>query len=326
MYPARFEYVRPESLDDAVEALERDAGDAKVLAGGMSLIPLMKLRFAAPGKLIDINRVGGLDTLAEEGGQLRIGALVRHKACERSQLLRGRYGVLGEAARLIADPIVRNLGTVCGSLAHADPSGDWGSAMLAVRAEVVARGPGGERTIPIDELFVAPFTTSLQPGEILTEVRVKDASTRAGGSYLKLERKVGDFATAAVGVHLSFSNGTVSQAGIGLTAVGGTNLRAAAAEQALVGREVSEESIAEASRLAAEAADPVADVRGSAEFKRDVVRVLTARAIRNAAKNANGEGDDGDDEREASKVREDESVLHETIEGVMNEIDEKEES
>jgi len=308
MYPARFEYVRPESLDEAIGALEEDA---KVLAGGMSLIPLMKLRFAAPAKLVDINRIEGLDGLAEEGGRLRIGALVRHKACERSPLLRGRYGVLGEAARLIADPIVRNLGTLCGSLAHADPSGDWGSAMLAVRAEVVARGPNGERVIPIDELFVAPFTTSLQPGEILTEVRVRDASARAGGAYLKLERKVGDFATAAVGVHLSFSNGTVERAGIGLTAVGPTNLRASAAEQSLVGKAVDDAAIEEASRLAAQAAEPIADVRGSAEFKRQAIRVLTARALRKAAQ-ATGESESFSG--------------HETIEGVREEIREKEES
>ena len=308
MYPARFEYVRPESLDEAIGALEEDA---KVLAGGMSLIPLMKLRFAAPAKLVDINRIEGLDGLAEVGGRLRIGPLVRHWACERSPLLRGRYGVLGEAARLIADPIVRNLGTVCGSLAHADPSGDWGSAMLAVRAEVVARGPSGERVIPIDELFVAPFTTSLQPGEILTEVRVRDASARAGGAYLKLERKVGDFATAAVAVHLSFSNGTVERAGIGLTAVGPTNLRASEAEQSLVGKAVDDAAIEEASRLAAQAAQPVADVRGSAEFKRQAIRVLTARALRKAAQ-ATGESESFSG--------------HETIEGVMEEIREKEES
>jgi len=285
MYPARFEYVRPESLDEAVAALGGD-GDAKVLAGGMSLIPLMKLRFAAPAKLVDINRIAGLDGLAEDGGRLRIGALVRHKTCERSQLLRGRYGVLGDAARQIADPIVRNLGTVCGSLAHADPAGDWGSALLALRAEVVAQGPDGERTIPIDELFVGPFTTSLRPGEILVEVRVRDAAAKAGGAYVKLERKVGDFATAAVGVHLSFSNGTVERAGIGLTAVGPTNLRASAAEDALDGQALDDASIQAASRLAAEAAQPIEDVRGGVEFKRDVVRVLTARAIRRAAEAA----------------------------------------
>ena len=212
MYPAAFEYFAPATLDEALDVLGRyDDGDAKVLAGGMSLIPVMKLRFAAPRALVDINRLGGLDTLAEEDGRLRIGALVRHKACERSDLLKGKYGALGDAAPLISDPVVRNLGTVAGSLAHADPQGDWGSVMLAVRGEVVARGPDGERTIPIDEFFQGPFTTSLQLNEIVTEVRVP-APGRAGGTYLKLERKVGDFATVGVAVHVAFSNGTVGRA------------------------------------------------------------------------------------------------------------------
>ncbi len=201
MYPANFEYYAPTTLDEALEILGRyDEGEAKVLAGGMSLIPVMKLRFAAPRALVDINRIAGLDTLAEEGGQLRIGALVRHKTCEQSDLLKGKYGALGDAAPQISDPIVRNRGTVAGSLAHADPQGDWGSVMLAVRAEVVARASGGERTIPIDELLQGPFTTSLEPNEIVTEVRVPDPGARAGGTYLKLERKVGDFATAGVAV------------------------------------------------------------------------------------------------------------------------------
>src|SRR5216684_5104807 len=172
VYPASFEYFAPTTLDEALEILGRyDDGDAKVLAGGMSLIPVMKLRFAAPRAIVDINRIGGLDTLAEEGGQLGIGALVRHKTCEQSDLLKGKYGALGDAAPQISDPIVRNLGTVAGSLAHADPQGDWGSVMLAVHAEVVVRGTGGERTIPIDELFEGPFTTSLAPNEVVTEVR-----------------------------------------------------------------------------------------------------------------------------------------------------------
>src|SRR5712691_11692217 len=245
----------------------------------MSLIPVMKLRFAAPRALVDINRIGGLDELTANGG-LTIGALVRHKTCETSDALKGRYGVLGDAAKQIADPIVRNLGTVCGSLAHADPQGDWGSAMLAVRAEVVARGPDGERTIPLDELFQGPFTTSLEPGEILTEVRVPDPGEHAGGTYLKIERKVGDFATVGVAVHVSLSNGSVGRAGIALTGVGATNLRAEAAEQALAGRALDDEAIAEASRLAAEAAQPRTDVRGTEEYKRNAVRVLTARGLR----------------------------------------------
>lgn len=281
MYPASFEYFAPTTLDEALEVLARyDEGEAKVLAGGMSLIPVMKLRFAAPRALVDINRIGGLDTLAEEGGQLRIGALVRHKTCERSGLLKGKYGALGDAAPQISDPIVRNLGTVAGSLAHADPQGDWGSVMLAVRAEVVARSNSGERTIPIDELLQGPFTTSLEPSEIVTEVRVPDPGARAGGAYLKLERKVGDFATAGVAVHVSMSNGTVERAGIALTGVGPTNIRAAAAEQALAGQALDDDAIDAASRLAAEAAQPRTDVRGTEEYKRNAIRVLTARGLR----------------------------------------------
>ena len=284
MYPASFEYFAPTTLDEALEILGRyDEGEAKVLAGGMSLIPVMKLRFAAPRALVDINRIGGLDTLAEEGGQLRIGALVRHKTCEQSDLLKGKYGALGDAAPQISDPIVRNLGTVAGSLAHADPQGDWASVMLAVRAEVVARANGGERTIPIDELLQGPFTTSLEPGEIVTEVRVPDPGARAGGTYLKLERKVGDFATAGVAVQVAMSNGTVERAGIALTGVGPKNIRAEAAEQALAGRALDDAAIDEASRLAAEVAQPRTDVRGTEEYKRNAIRVLTARGLRKVA-------------------------------------------
>jgi len=282
VYPARFEYFAPTSVDEALELLARyDDGDAKVLAGGMSLIPVMKLRITAPAALVDINRIDGLDTLAEEGGTLRIGALVRHKTCERSDLLKSKYVALGDAAPLISDPVVRNLGTVAGSLAHADPQGDWGSAMLAVRAEIVARSEDGERTIPIDDFFFGPFMTALQPNEVITEVRVP-TQARSAGTYLKLERKVGDFATAAVAVHVAMSNGTVDQAGIALTGVGATNLRAEAAEQALVGHALDDEAIDEAARLAAEAAEPQTDVRGTEEYKRNVVRIFTARGLRKA--------------------------------------------
>jgi aerobic carbon-monoxide dehydrogenase medium subunit len=280
VYPASFEYFAPTTLEEALEILGRyDEGEAKVLAGGMSLIPVMKLRFAAPRALVDINRIDGLDMLGEDGGTLRIGALVRHKTCERSGLLKGKYGALGDAAPLISDPIVRNLGTVAGSLAHADPQGDWGSVMLAVRAEVLARSADGERKIPIDELLQGPFTTSLKPNEIITEIRVP-APGRAGGTYLKLERKVGDFATVGVAVHVSMSNGTVEQAGIALTGVGPTNIRAEAAEEALTAQTLDEEVIDEAARLAAAAAQPRTDVRGTEEYKRNTARVFTARALR----------------------------------------------
>jgi aerobic carbon-monoxide dehydrogenase medium subunit len=283
MYPGRFEYFSPGTLDEALSTLDRLGEGAKVLAGGQSLIPLMKLRFAAPDALVDINGVEGLDGLREEGGELQIGALVRHRDCERSELMRGRFGVLGDAAPQISDPIVRNRGTVAGSLAHADPQGDWGSALMAADARVMVQSPSARREIAVEDLIEGPFTTKLEPNEIITEVRVPDPGPKAAGTYLKLERKIGDFATVGVAVHVSFSNGSVGHAGIALTGVGPRNMRAAAAEQALSGRELDDEAIAEAGRLAAEAAEPRSDVRGSEEYKRNVVRVFTERGLRAAA-------------------------------------------
>jgi carbon-monoxide dehydrogenase medium subunit len=286
VYPATFEYFAPTSLDEVFSILERYGDEAKVLAGGQSLIPLMKLRFAAPRALVDINRIGGLDRLVEDGRWLRIGALVRHKTCERSELLRGRYRVLGDAAPQISDPIVRNLGTVCGSLAHADPQGDWGSALLAIGAEVVVRGSDGEHAVPLEDFLQGPFTTALQPTEVVTEVRVPDPGERASGTYLKLERKVGDFATVGVAVHVSLDDGRVARAGIALTGVGPKNLKAAQAERVLAGAEPADEVIREAARLAAEEAEPRDDLRGSAEYKRNVVRVFTERGLRTAVEAA----------------------------------------
>src|SRR5262245_43994087 len=252
------------------------------MAGGQSLLPVLKLRIASVGTIVDLNRVDGLGEIREEDGQLRIGALVRHAAAERSPLLQGRYGVLGATARLVADPLVRNRGTVCGSLAHADPQGDWASALLAARATAVVRGTNGERTLPVEEIALGPFMTTLQPDEVLTEVRVPDPGPRAGGTYLKLERKVGDYATAAVAVHVSLDNGHVGQVGIGLTGVGATNVRATAAEDALRGGEPTDDAIREAAVLAAQAAEPQSDNRGTAEYKRNVVRVFCERGLRTA--------------------------------------------
>jgi carbon-monoxide dehydrogenase medium subunit len=286
MYPARFEYHAPTSVDEALELLERYGDEAKVLAGGQSLIPLMKLRFASPSALVDINRIQGLGSIQEDNGFLSVGALVRHKDCERSDALRGRFGVLGDAAPQISDPIVRNRGTVVGSLTHADPQGDWGSALMAAGAQLEVVSSGGTRTIPLDELFQGPFTTSLAPNELATAVQVPDPGGRAGGTYLKLERKVGDFATVGVAVHLSMDNGTVGRAGIALTGVGPKNLRAEAAEQALAGAELTDETIQGAAELAAEAAQPRSDHRGTADYKRSVVRVFTERGLRKAAETA----------------------------------------
>ena len=282
MYPPRFDYLAPTSVEEVIAALGEHAGDAKVMAGGQSLIPVLKLRIASVGTVVDINGVPGLDGISEEGGGLRIGALVRHAQAERSPILTKRYGLLGSTARLVADPLVRNRGTICGSLAHADPQGDWGAAMLAARGSVVARGPNGERTIPVDELALGPFMSTLEPDEVITEVRVPDPGPRTGGTYLKLERKIGDFATAAVAIQVTLDNGNVGQVGIGLTGVGATNVRASTAEDALRGNPATDDAIREAAALAAAAAHPQSDNRGSAEYKRNVVRVFCERGLRTA--------------------------------------------
>ena len=219
MLPSRFEYHRPDSLEEALQLLSQHGDEAKVLAGGQSLIPVMKLRLSSPAHVVDIGRLG-LDTIAESDGRLTVGALARHRDLERSELLEARYPVMAAAAPLISDPIVRNLGTIGGSLCHADPAGDWGSVMLALEATVVLRSTRGERELSMSEFLVDTFTTAIEPDEILTEVRVPQPAGATGGAYLKLERKVGDFATVAAAVQLSLSNGTIERAGIALTAVG----------------------------------------------------------------------------------------------------------
>jgi carbon-monoxide dehydrogenase medium subunit len=290
MYPPRFDYLAPRSVEEALDVLAERGDDAKVLAGGQSLIPLLKLRFAALEVLIDINRVPGLDTLSEENGWLRIGPLVRHRDAERSTLLRERYPTMAAAAPQISDPLVRNLGTVCGSLAHADPSGDWGAVMIAMGAEVVARSRRGERVIPARDLFTGPFTTTIEPDEMVVGTRVP-AREHTGGTYLKLERKVGDFATAAVAVRLTLGqDGRIAEAGIGLTAVGPNNLAATTAEDALRGAAPVDEVFREAAELAAQAAEPASDLRGTADYKRNVVRVYTERGLRDAAAMAANQG------------------------------------
>ena len=282
MFPSRFDYSAPDSLDEALATLGQRADETKVLAGGQSLIPLLKLRFAAPATLIDINRVPDLDAVEETDGHLRIGTLARHNQLASDSLVGKRYPTIASAAPQIADPLVRNLGTLGGSLAHGDPAGDWGSVMLALNAEVVARGPTGKRAIPVDDFLVDIFTTSLKEDEIVTEVRIPKPSGSFGGTYLKLERKVGDFATVGVAVHLELDGNTVSRAGLGLTAVGSRNIKATNAENALDGNECSDELFAEAGRLAAEAADPVSDVRGPADYKRAVVETFVKRGLAEA--------------------------------------------
>lgn len=286
MIPGMFDYFAPSTLEEATRLLEQHGPDAKLLAGGHSLIPLMKLRLAAPRVLVDLNGVAGLAGIEERDGHLRIGAMTRHAQLEASELISDRYPLIADAAAVIADPLVRNRGTIGGSLAHADPAGDLASVMTALRAEVVVVGPGGERTIPIDDFLVGLFTTALEPNEVLSEVRVPSPNGGSGGAYVKLERKVGDFATVAVAVQLTVRDGTCGEAGIALTSVGPTNLRARQAEDSLRGGSLDEQSLRAAADLAAQEAQPAADLRGSEEYKRDMVRVLTLRALRRALERA----------------------------------------
>jgi len=289
MIPPTFDYHAPKTLPEAVALLSRFGDDAKVLAGGQSLLPLMKLRLGQPKNLVDIGRIPGLEDIKEERGFLHIGARTREAALERNELVRKRFPILVDTTEVIADPIVRNLATVGGNLAHGDPANDHPATMIALGARVVALGPKGQREIPVAQLFKGLFSTALEPDEILVDVRVPTPPDRSGGAYLKLERKVGDFATAAAAVQLTLDGrGEVARAGIALTAAGPIPVQASEAEAYLVGRRVDEATIAEAARLAARATSPTADRRGTVEYKQEMARVLTARAIRTAYTRAGG--------------------------------------
>ncbi|MFQ5838564.1 MAG: FAD binding domain-containing protein, partial [Thermoplasmata archaeon] len=291
MVSSRFRYLAPSTIQEAASLLDRYGEGARVLAGGQSLIPLMKMRLAAPEYIIDLNRITDLEYVKEEGGVLRIGALTRHRDLENSDLVKRRYPLLADAAETIGDLQVRNLGTVGGAMAHADPASDWGAAFLALETEVEATSAKGIRTIPLDEFFVDTYTTALEPGEMLTEIRVSGVRGKSGGSYKKLKRKAGDFATVGVAAQVQLDGkGAVTQGRIALTAVGPTPFRAQEAENYLRGRTLDETTIGEAARLAAQAAEPSADLRGSEDYKRAMVEVFTRRALRAAVERARGGG------------------------------------
>jgi aerobic carbon-monoxide dehydrogenase medium subunit len=287
MYPSRFRYEAPHSLNEAI-ALLHDGGDyAKVLAGGQSLVPLMKLRFASPELVVDINNIPGLSYhRADPDGTLRIGALCRHADLEQSDLLRGTQPTMAAAAPLIADPIVRNRGTLVGSLCHADPQGDWASVVLSLGGSVVAQGPSGRRAIPLTGFVLGPFENALAPDEIAVEAIIPPATGVRAGGYLKLERRVGDFATVGVAVSIETSGDTVTRAGIALTGVGGATIAATEAAQALVGQPLSAATIGQAADLTAAAAQPRTDHRGSAEYKRHMVRTFVERILSRAGHDA----------------------------------------
>jgi aerobic carbon-monoxide dehydrogenase medium subunit len=289
MIPAPFDYHAPQSLAEAIALLQRHGEEAKVLSGGQSLLPLLKLRMGSASHLVDIGRIPGLEYIKEEGGFLKIGGRTKESALERSDLITKKYPILHDTAVVIADPIVRNRATVGGNLAHADPANDHPATMIALGAEVTVTGPKGERTIKIDEFFTGIFATALAADEILTEIRIPIPPPRSGGAYVKLERKVGDFATAAAAAHVTLgADGTIEAARIALTAAGPTPIRAAEAERLLHKKKPDAKTIAEAARLAAQATSPSADRRGSVQYKREMARVLAARALAKAVERAGG--------------------------------------
>lgn len=280
MYPPRFQYEAPQTIAEAVQLLTNAGDGAKVLAGGQSLIPLLKLRFAAPALIVDINNIAGLDQIDfGADGSVRVGALVRHADLERSEELASKQPVMAAAAPLVADPIVRNRGTFVGSLCHADPQGDWASVMVALGGSLVAQGPSGRRSIPVADLARGPFETVLANNEIGVEAVIPAPQGKPMGGYLKLERRVGDFATAAVAVSLDMNGATVARAGIGLTGVGTTTVNATEAADILVGSPLNETRIAEAADLAAAIAQPHSDHRGTAQYKKHIVRTFVVRLL-----------------------------------------------
>jgi carbon-monoxide dehydrogenase medium subunit len=290
LIPGSFDYLAAHSVNEAVALLDQHGEDAKVLAGGQSLIPLLRFRLARPTVLIDINRIEGLEYLRESDGTLHIGALTRESELDSSSLIRERYPILFDTSSVVADPVVRNWATVGGNIAHADPANDHPATMLAMGARVVAVGPAGERVLPIEEFFTdMPFETALHSNEVLTEIRVPAPVQGSGGAYVKLERKVGDYAIAGVAAYITLDNdGNVSYAGIGLTNVGQVPIKARTAEQSLLGKPLNDASIHQAADLAAAAAQPTSDTRGPAEYKRGMVRTLTVRALRKALARATG--------------------------------------
>ena len=286
MIPAQVDYVRPADIGEALRILQDREGEAKVLAGGYSLIPLLKLRLAQPGILVDIANLG-MEGVTETDDWLRIGARTTHRAFHEHPIVVDHYPTLRDVAGGIGDPQVRNWGTIGGSVAHADPAADWPAVLLATRARVVVRGPDGEREIPAREFFLDTFTTAMTPTEILTEIRIPRRRPRMGGGFAKLERKAGDFATVAACATLGLAeDGTIARSGIALTAVAETPFAATDAEAALAGQRPSEEAFRAAGLAAGAQSRPAADIRGPVEYKRAMAAEMVVRALRAATQRA----------------------------------------
>jgi aerobic carbon-monoxide dehydrogenase medium subunit len=283
MIAQQFNYESPGTLAEAISLLQKHGEEAKILSGGHSLIPMMKLRFASPEYLIDINNIPGLAYIKEEAGVVKIGALTREVEIEHSDLLKKHFPIFPDVTKQIADPQVRNRGTIGGNLAHGDAANDHPAVMLALRATIIATGFDGVRSIPIDEFFFGFYQTALQHGDILTEIQIPVPPKGTGSAYHKLERKVGDYATAGCAVQITVdAKGVCTAAGIGLTNVNATPLRAVRSEQALIGKLITDAAIAEAAKFASEDCSPSSDLRGSDEYKRHCVAVLIKRMVKQA--------------------------------------------
>jgi len=284
MYPNRFDYESPKSVEEAIAILDRSGGEAKVMSGGQSLIPMLKLRFAAPTMIVDINNIPGLDYHhIDDEGNLHIGALCRHVDLEESTTLADTHPTLAAASGLVSDPIVRTRGTFVGSVCHADPQGDWQATMLAQDGYIVAQGPNGRRNIDMRDFVLGPFVTALAYNEVAVEAVIPGASGTPRGGYLKLERRVGDFATASVAVSLDLDGDVIRKAGCALAGVGGRTIDANEAISCLVGKALTEDSIDQASDAVAAVAEPRTDHRGSDAYKRHIVQTFVKRILTNLA-------------------------------------------
>ena len=280
MYPSRFKYESPKSIEEAIALLDAAKGDAKILAGGQSLVPMLKLRFAFPEQLVDINNIPGLNHITfDADGTLHIGALVRHEELEFSKEIAAKQPTIAAAAPLVADPIVRTRGTFVGSVCHADPQGDWAATMIALGGHVVVQGPKGKRTIEMKDFVLGPYANALNYNEIAIEAVIPAPKGVARGGYLKLERRVGDFATASVAVALDMDGTRVLRAGMALAGVGGKTIDANEEASYLVGKELTEATISHVADLVAAKAEPKTDHRGSSEYKRQIVRTFVKRIL-----------------------------------------------
>lgn len=287
MIPAKFTYHRANSLGEAISLAESLGEEAKFMSGGHSLLPMMKLRFATPEHIIDISKIDGLSFIKEEGDLLKIGGLTTQTELEHSSLIKEKYPIFSDAIKLTADPSVRNVGTIGGNIAHGDAANDQPALMLAMRATIIAEGPDGRKSIPIDEFFHGFYMTALEPADVLVEVHVPRAKKHSGGAYYKMERKVGDYATAGVAVYLELDDdGVCREIGIGLTNVSAVPMRVERAEELLRGKKITEDLIEQAGAMAAEDCEPTSDLRGSEAYKRSLVHTLTKRMMNKALERA----------------------------------------